>query len=135
MDIRFVSVKLSPRLLDRYSHERDYASGNSFLLDLWVRSLRWAELPQPLVLYSDKWSSVLLTTTKQAAYRSCGSPLISVAKVRGIEDQAHDATTNKTSDRDGHDPGENQESNTLPIDSPEGAVAQTDAHSGAGDAH
>ena len=54
---------------------------------------------------------------------------------RGVEEQTHGDTTDEASNGDGHDPGEEQETHTLPVDSLEGTVAQTDTDGGTGDAH
>lgn len=56
-------------------------------------------------------------------------------KVRRIQEQAHQATTKSTSNRNSHDPSQEQETNTLEVDSLEGTVAETDADGGARDAH
>jgi len=55
--------------------------------------------------------------------------------VRSVDCQRHDATTNESSNRDGHDPRKEQEADSLPVDSLEGAVAKTDSDSCASDAH
>jgi hypothetical protein len=52
-----------------------------------------------------------------------------------VEGERHQATTDQASNGDGHDPGEEQQTDTLPVDGLEGAVAETDAHGCAGDAH
>lgn len=55
--------------------------------------------------------------------------------MRGVQQDAHQAATNETGDGDGHDPGEDQETDSLPVDSLEGTVAETDTDSGASNAH
>jgi hypothetical protein len=55
--------------------------------------------------------------------------------VRSVEDNAHGQTTNSTGDRDGHDPGEDEETNSLPVDSLDGSVAETDTNGSTSDAH
>lgn len=55
--------------------------------------------------------------------------------MRGIEDQAHEDTANGSRNGDGHDPGEAEEGDSLPVDGLVGAVAEADADGGAGDAH
>jgi hypothetical protein len=55
--------------------------------------------------------------------------------VRSVEDNAHSKTTNGAGDGNGHDPGEDKETNTLPVDSLDGTVAETDTDGGTGDAH
>lgn len=52
-----------------------------------------------------------------------------------VEGDAHKNTTDETGDGDGHDPGEEQEADTLPVDGFEGAVAEAHADRRAGDAH
>jgi hypothetical protein len=54
---------------------------------------------------------------------------------RGVERDAHENATDETSDGDSHDPGEEQETDTLPVDSLEGTVTQADANSRASNAH
>lgn len=58
-----------------------------------------------------------------------------LTEVRSVEDDTHGKTTNSTGNGDGHDPREDKETNTLPVDSLDGAVAKTDTDSGASDAH
>lgn len=53
----------------------------------------------------------------------------------GVKSKSHKATTNQTRDGDGDDPREEQETNTLPVDSLEGTVAKTDTNGGTSDAH
>jgi hypothetical protein len=55
--------------------------------------------------------------------------------VRSVEDDGHGETTDGTGDRDGHDPGEGKETNSLPVDSLVSSVAKTDTNSGTSDAH
>jgi hypothetical protein len=55
--------------------------------------------------------------------------------VRGVEDDSHGETTNGTSDGDGHDPGEDEETNTLPVDGLDSSVAETDTDGGTSDTH
>lgn len=56
-------------------------------------------------------------------------------KVRSIEEQTHGDTTDKTGNGDGHDPGEEQETHSLPVDGLVGTVAKTDTNGGTSDAH
>lgn len=56
-------------------------------------------------------------------------------EVRSIKEQSHEATRKSTSNRDSHDPGEYQKTNTLPIDSLGGAIAEADTDGGTGDTH
>lgn len=63
------------------------------------------------------------------------SHLSGAAKVRSVEQNAHQAATNETGNGNGHEPRENQEEDTLPVDGLESAVAQTDTDGGTGDAH
>lgn len=55
--------------------------------------------------------------------------------MRRVQRQTHQTPTDQTGNRHGHDPGEEKEADTLPVDSLEGTVAQTDTDGGAGDAH
>lgn len=52
-----------------------------------------------------------------------------------VEEQTHYHTTEGTGNGNGHDPGEQQESNSLEVDGFEGAVAETNANGGTSDAH
>jgi hypothetical protein len=55
--------------------------------------------------------------------------------VRSVDSQAHKTASNETGNGDGHDPREEQEEESLPVNGPEGAVAETNADSRASDAH
>lgn len=57
------------------------------------------------------------------------------AEVRGVEEYAHEHTADGAGDGDGHDPGDDEEADSLPVDGLEGAVAETDADGGTRDAH
>ena len=57
------------------------------------------------------------------------------AEVRGVEEDAHEDTAEGAGNGDGHDPGDQQEGDSLEVDGLEGAVAETDADGGTGDAH
>lgn len=54
---------------------------------------------------------------------------------RSIEEQSHEDTTDEAGDGDSHNPREEQQADTLPVDSLEGSVAETDSDSRASDAH
>jgi len=54
---------------------------------------------------------------------------------RSVESQSHENASDQAGDGDSHNPGEEQEAHTLPVDSLEGAVAQADTDGRAGDAH
>ena len=56
-------------------------------------------------------------------------------EVRGVEDNAHQTAGEGTRDGDGHEPGESQQTDSLPVDGAPGSVAQADSDGGAGDAH
>lgn len=56
-------------------------------------------------------------------------------EVRGVENDTHGETANGTSDGDGHNPGEDEKTNSLPVDSLHSSVAETDTHGGTSDAH
>jgi hypothetical protein len=62
-------------------------------------------------------------------------PDLLLDEVRGIEDQAHENTTDGTGDGDGSDPGEKEETNSLEVDCLDGTVAETDTDSGTSNAH
>lgn len=55
--------------------------------------------------------------------------------MRRVEEQTHEHTADGAGDGDSHDPGEDEKADTLEVDSLEGAVAETDADRGTGDAH
>lgn len=56
-------------------------------------------------------------------------------EVRGVESKSHKTSTDKTGDGDGHDPGEDEKENSLPVDSLDAAVAETDTNGGTSDTH
>lgn len=56
-------------------------------------------------------------------------------KMRRIDKQPHQTTTDSSSDGNRHDPGQDQEPDTLEVDGAEGTVAQANADGGAGNAH
>ena len=58
-----------------------------------------------------------------------------LTEMRSVKNNAHGKTTNSTSNRDGHDPGEHKETDTLPVDSLDGTVAKTNTNSSTSDAH
>jgi hypothetical protein len=55
--------------------------------------------------------------------------------VRSIEKKTHENTAKGASDGDGGDPRKHEETNSLPVDSLEGTVAETDTYSGTSNAH
>jgi hypothetical protein len=55
--------------------------------------------------------------------------------VRGVENDGHGDTADGSGDGDGHDPGEDKETDSLPVDGLDGAVAETDTDGGSGNAH
>jgi hypothetical protein len=61
--------------------------------------------------------------------------MVSCLEVRGVESETHETSTDETGDGDGHDPGEDEEEDSLPVDGLEAAVAETDTDSGTGDTH
>ena len=58
-----------------------------------------------------------------------------LVEVGSVENDTHGKTTNGTGNGDGHDPGEDKETNTLPIDSLDGTVAETNTDGSTSDAH
>jgi hypothetical protein len=56
-------------------------------------------------------------------------------EMRGVNEQAHETPTNGASNRNSHDPSKQQETNTLPVNSLERAIAETDTDSSTGDTH
>ena len=56
-------------------------------------------------------------------------------KVRSVEDNAHEYSSEGAGNRDGEDPREDKEADSLPVDSLQGAVAETNTDSGTSDAH
>lgn len=57
------------------------------------------------------------------------------SEVRGVNEETHQTSTKGAGDGNGHDPGEQQETDTLEVDSLQGTVAETDADGGTGDTH
>ena len=55
--------------------------------------------------------------------------------MRSIKSQGHEASADETGNGNSHDPGEEQEAESLPVDGLEGTVAETNTNSCAGDAH
>ena len=55
--------------------------------------------------------------------------------MRSVEEDTHGKTTDETGDGNSHDPAEDEEPDTLEVDSLESSVAKTDTDSGAGDTH
>jgi hypothetical protein len=66
--------------------------------------------------------------------RSSRARLIDLV-TRSIKCQSHQNSSNETGDRDGHHPREEQEAHTLPVDSLESAVAETNTDGRTSDAH
>jgi hypothetical protein len=60
---------------------------------------------------------------------------VHLGEVRGVEQDGHHAATNEAGNGDGHDPGEDQEADSRPVDGLVGTVAQTDTDGGTSDAH
>jgi len=56
-------------------------------------------------------------------------------KVRSVEEQTHEDTTECTGDWNSHDPGQNEETNSLPVYSLEGTIAETNTDGCSSDAH
>lgn len=56
-------------------------------------------------------------------------------EVRSVEEKTHEDTTKGTSNGDGHDPGEDQEADTLEVYGLEGAVAKTNTDGSSSNAH
>ena len=56
-------------------------------------------------------------------------------EVRSIEEETHENSTEGTGDWDGHDPGEEKETDSLEVYSLQSTVAETDTNGGTGDAH
>lgn len=55
--------------------------------------------------------------------------------MRSVDDEAHQASGDGTSDGDSEDPACQEETDTLPVDGTKLAIAQTDTDRGTGDAH
>lgn len=55
--------------------------------------------------------------------------------MRSVDHESHQATSNETGDGDGHDPGEEQETDSLPVDGLVGSVAETDTDGSTCNAH
>lgn len=58
-----------------------------------------------------------------------------LAEVRSIESQPHETTANKASDGNGHDPREQEQADSLPVDGFVGTVAETNTNSSSRDTH
>jgi hypothetical protein len=58
-----------------------------------------------------------------------------LAEVRCVEEEAHEHTAESAGNGDGHDPGGDEQADTLPVDGLVGAVAETNADGGTGNAH
>ena len=56
-------------------------------------------------------------------------------EVRRIEHDTHGQTTNGARNGNGHDPGEYEQTHSLPVHRAEATVAETDTDGGASDAH
>jgi len=56
-------------------------------------------------------------------------------EVGGVESKSHETSTDKTGDGDSHDPREDEQENSLPVNSLDAAVAKTDTDGGTGDTH
>jgi len=55
--------------------------------------------------------------------------------VRSVKEQAHNDTSKSTGDWNSHDPGEDEETDSLPVDGLEGTVAETNTNCGSSDTH
>ncbi|VUC31347.1 unnamed protein product [Clonostachys rosea] len=56
-------------------------------------------------------------------------------EVRGVDEQTHEATGEGSGNGDGQDPTGQEETDSLPVDSAPGSIAQTNTDGGTGDAH
>lgn len=55
--------------------------------------------------------------------------------MRRVDEQAHQHTSESAGNRDGEDPADQKESDSVPVDGLDCAVAEADTNSSAGDAH
>ena len=55
--------------------------------------------------------------------------------MRSVDEETHDATSQGTGNGDGHEPTESKETNSLPVNSLIGTVAETNTNGGTSDAH
>lgn len=55
--------------------------------------------------------------------------------MRSVEEEGSQAAANKSGNGNRHDPREDEEADSLPVDSLESAVAETNTDGGAGNAH
>lgn len=62
-------------------------------------------------------------------------PCLLRPEMRSVEQDAHEDTGKCAGNWNSHNPGENKETNSLPVDSLESTVAKTDTNSGSGDTH
>lgn len=63
------------------------------------------------------------------------SPEPLLEEVRSVDEQTHQTSSKGTNNGDGQDPTQEQETNTLEVDSPQRAVAQTNSDGGTSDTH
>jgi hypothetical protein len=56
-------------------------------------------------------------------------------EVGSVQEETHEASRKSTSNGNGHDPGEEEETNTLEVDSLDSTVAKTDTNGSTSDAH
>jgi hypothetical protein len=55
--------------------------------------------------------------------------------MRSIEEETHEHTGQSSGNRDSHDPGEQEETDSVEVDGLEGTVAESDTDGGTGDTH
>jgi hypothetical protein len=72
---------------------------------------------------------------KPAIQQRSQNNLNHLAEVRCIKEETHQNTAESAGNRNGHNPGSNKQTNTLPVDSLVGAVAETNADGSTSDAH
>jgi hypothetical protein len=71
----------------------------------------------------------------ESLWKPCRCETSASLEMRGVEDDGHGDAADGTGDGDGHDPGEDKETDSLPVDGLDSAVAETDTDGGSGDAH
>lgn len=77
------------------------------------------------------------TTSKAYAKKSSRRLRFALAilEMRCVKEETHEDAAQRAGDGDSHDPGHDEQADTLEVDSLERAIAQADSNGGAGDAH
>lgn len=76
-----------------------------------------------------------MCAVKNVQHETKNAKSLNGEEMGGVQDQTHQASTNGTSNGNGHDPSGQQKANTLPVDSLVSSVAQSNTDGSASDAH